>query len=154
VSPELDVTDRAPDFELVAHDGERHHLRDLRGQPVVLIFYPMDFDPVSTEEHACYIDVMTQLDVLDAQVLGISVDHRHAHRAFAEAGRIAYPLLADFHPKGQVGRQYGAYDDELGVHRRWTFVIDPEGRISHIQKNEFGEVPDVEEIVRAVEESL
>jgi peroxiredoxin (alkyl hydroperoxide reductase subunit C) len=154
VTIELKENDRAPDFELIGGDGQTYRLSDWRGQPVVLVFYPLDFSAVCTEEHACYVDALSQFNALEAQVVGISVDSRHAHAAFAREKGITYPLLADFHPKGAVGRLYGVYSEEKGSHERWTFVIDPEGRISAIQKNGRGEVPDVEEIVRAVEESL
>jgi len=151
---ELQVLDRAPDFELMGHDGEVHRLSDYKGVPVVLVFYPMDFSAVCTEEHACFVDNLAQFNLLEAQVLGVSVDHRHAHAAFARQMSIQYPLLADFHPKGAVGRMYGVYDEEKGFHRRWTFVIDPEGRISHIQKNLVPEVPELDELIDAVKESL
>ncbi len=150
----LSLNDRAPEFELEGHDGQTYRLSDYRSVPVVLLFYPMDFSGVCTEEHACIIDVMSRFNRLDCQVFGISVDHNNAHAAFAAKLGIEYPLLADFHPKGEVGTLYGVYDEDLGFNRRWTFVIDPEGRIAFIQKNEVGEVPDVDEIVEAVENAL
>lgn len=150
----LEVDDRAPDFELEDGSGEKHRLSDYRGVPVVLMFYPLDWSPVCSEEHACYMDVMERFNRLEAQVLGVSVDSRWSHAAFAKARGIKYPLLADFHPKGMVGRLYGVYDEEHGVDGRVTFVIDPEGRVSHIQTNELGEVPDVGEIAEAVKASL
>jgi peroxiredoxin len=82
------------------------------------------------------------------------VDSHHSHRAFAAARGISYPLLADFHPKGEVGRRYGVYLDDKGYHARWTFVIDPEGRIAFIQKNGHNEVPDVDEVLAAVKETV
>ncbi len=151
---ELQVQDRAPDFELKGQDGQAYRLSEYKGQPVVLAFYPSDFSSVCGEEHACFVDNMAQLSKLDAQVLGVSVDSHHSHRAFAQARGITYPLLADFHPKGAVGRTYGVYLDEFGYHARWTYVIDPEGRIAFIQKNKIGEVPDIEEVLEAVREIL
>lgn len=153
MSTHLKVNDRAPQFELIDGAGETHRLRDYKGQPVVLAFYPMDFSGVCTEEHACIMDAMTRLNRLEAQVLGISIDHKNAHRAFAEKEGIEYPLLADFHPKGKVGRLYGVYLDDKGYNARTTFVIDPEGRISYIQENATPEVPEIEEIIEAVEEA-
>jgi peroxiredoxin (alkyl hydroperoxide reductase subunit C) len=147
---DLKVNDRAPNFELVDQAGQTHDLQDYRGQPVVLMFYPKDFSGVCSEEHACVLDVMDRFNKLDAQVFGISIDHINAHAAFAEKMGIEYPLLADFHPKGQVGRSYGVYMDDKGFHQRWTFVVDPEGRISFIQKNAIPEVPEIEEILQAV----
>ncbi len=154
MTKELQPQDRAPAFELKGQDGQLYRLSDYRGQPVVLAFYAQDFSSVCTEEHACFIDNLAPLDKLDAQVLGISVDSHHCHRAFAEALGIGYPLLADFHPKGAVGRLYGVYLEDFGYHGRWTFVIDPEGRIAFIQKNLVGEVPDMDEVLEAVREIL
>ncbi len=151
---ELKVHDRAPDFELIGHDGETYRLADYRGQPVVLMFYPMDFSAVCSEEHACMLDAMSQFNRLEAQVFGISVDHKAAHAAFVKQKGLTYPLLADFHPKGAVGRMYGVYLEEKGFHARWTFVIDPEGRVSYIQKNQVSEVPEIDDLVEAVKESL
>jgi len=149
----LKLNDRAPDWELVDGTGETHRLSDYRGQPVVLVFYPMDFNPVCAEEHACFIDVLKDFERAEAQVLGISVDHRHAHAAFAKQNGIAYPLLADFHPKGDVGKRYGVYLEDAGFHARTTLVIDPEGRICFIQENETSAVPDIEEVLEAVHEA-
>lgn len=151
---ELKIHDRAPDFELIGHDGESYRLADYRGQPVVLVFYPMDFNPVCSEEHACIQDAIVQFNRLEAQVFGISVDHRWAHAAFVKQHSLTYPLLADFHPRGSVGRMYGVYLDDKGFHGRWTFVIDPEGRVSYIQKNQTSEVPEIDDLIEAVKESL
>ncbi len=150
---EVKVQDRAPDFELKGHDGQMYKLSDYRGQTVVLVFYPHAFSPVCAEEHACIVDASDQLNKLDAQVMGISVDQTFSLKAFAASGNIGYPLLSDF-PRGMVGRLYGAYLDDHGYHARWTFVVDPEGRIAFIQRNEIREVPDIDEIVEAVKETV
>ena len=76
--------------------------------------------------------------------MGISIDSKYCHTAWANGfGGIAFPLLADFHPKGEVGRLYGVYLEDKGFNARTTFVIDPEGRISHVQENQIGEVPEI-----------
>lgn len=154
MTKELELLDRAPDFELKGQDGQLYMLSDYRSLPVVLVFYPYDFSGVCTEELACFVDNLEQFNDVEAQILGISVDSHHSHRAFAAARGISYPLLADFHPKGEVGRRYGVYLDDKGYHARWTFVIDPEGRIAFIQKNGHNEVPDVDEVLAAVKETV
>lgn len=153
VTTTLSINDRAPDFELADASGNMHRLSDYRGQPVVLVFYPMDFSGVCAEEHACFVDRISDFNRFEAQVLGISVDHRHAHAAFAKANAVEYPLLSDFHPKGAVGRRYGVYLEDQGFNSRTTFVVDPEGRISFIQRNPIPDVPEIEEVLEAVEAS-
>jgi len=146
----LKVGDTAPDFTLKGHDDKDYTLSDFRGQPVVLAFYPLDFSPICSEEHACFVNEMARLNELNAQVFGISVDSVWAHKAFAEKLGITYPLLADFQPRGEVASKYGVYLENDGIAARTTFVIDPEGRIAFIQNNEILQVPDVSEIVDAL----
>lgn len=147
----LEVGDPAPDFTLGDATGAPRSLSELRGRPVVLAFYPFDFSGTCTEEHACFADALPALAAAKAQVIGVSVDHRHAHKAYAEARGIEYPLLTDFHPKGEVGRAYGVYYEDKGFHARTIFVIDGEGVIRFVQENEISTVPDVDEIVAAVD---
>lgn len=147
----LKVGDVAPDFTLQGHDDQKYTLSAFRGRPVVLAFYPLDFSPTCTQEHACFVEDMARLNELKAQVLGISVDSRWAHKAFARQMGITYPLLADFHPKGEVARKYGAYLEDRGHAARTNFVIDADGHIAFIQENETGQVPDVGEIIAALE---
>jgi peroxiredoxin (alkyl hydroperoxide reductase subunit C) len=149
----LEIGDRAPDFELKGSDGEMHKLTDYRGQPVILMFYPHDFSGTCTKEHATMCDYLPALAPSDTMVLGISVDSWWAHKAFAESLGITYLLLADFHPKGAVGRMYGAYNPELGSHNRVIFVIDPDGRIAGTSAVERNELPDFDEIVEAAKEA-
>ena len=74
--------------------------------PIVLAFYPLDFSPTCTQENECFREDLGKFNELGAQVLGISVDSAWTHRAFAEALRLSFPLLADFHPKGAVAKLY------------------------------------------------
>ncbi|GBC81360.1 Putative peroxiredoxin [bacterium HR10] len=69
---------------------------------------------------------------MDTQILGISVDSPFANKRFAEDLGVTYPLLSDFHRT--VSRRYGVLDEERGVARRTTFVIDKEGIIRHIEQ--------------------
>jgi len=106
----------APDFTLKDQSQKEIKLSDFAGKRnVVLIFYPLDFSPICTNEHACFVNDMKQFEKLDAQVLGLSVDSVWAHKAFAEKMGISYPLLADFHPKGAVADKFGMYLSEKGI---------------------------------------
>jgi len=143
----IKIGDLAPDFELKGHDDKTYRLHNLLGHPVVLAFYPLDFSPICSEEHACFVREMARLNDLDAHVFGISVDSIWAHKAIARQIGVTYPLLADFHPKGAVARKYDNYLEEAGIAGRTTFVLDKKGRIVLIQRNEVGQVPDVDEVI-------
>jgi peroxiredoxin len=119
----------APDFTLRVTADQNLSLRDLAGRPVVLAFYPADWSPVCGDQMSLYNEVLPEFRKHDAELLGISVDSVWCHEAFAEARKLHFPLLADFHPKGAVAKQYGAYRDSDGLCERALFVIDREGKI-------------------------
>ena len=96
----LTVGAPAPEFSLKDQSQQEVKLSDFRGKkPVVLVFYPLDWSPVCTKEHACMVNDKKQFEDLDAQVLGLSVDSVWSHKAYADKMGIHYPLLADFHPE-------------------------------------------------------
>src|SRR5881392_79129 len=117
----------APDFTLPVTPDQKLSLSELRGQPVILAFYPADFSPVCGDQMALYNQVLPEFQKHKAELLGISVDGVWCHQAFAENRRLHFPLLADFQPKGEVARSYGAYRDSDGFAERALFVIDPKG---------------------------
>jgi len=119
----------APDFELVTADGRRIALRDLRGAPVILAFYPADWSPVCGDQMGLYNEVLPEFERYGARLLGISVDGMWCHRAFTENRKLRFPLLADFEPKGAVAKRYGVYRERDGTTERALFVIDADGVI-------------------------
>jgi peroxiredoxin len=119
----------APPFALPSGPDERVGLRDLRGSPVILAFYPADFSPVCSDQMALYEAVRSEFERYGAVLLGISVDGIWCHRAFAESRGIRFPLLSDFEPKGEVSRNYGVYADD-GTSERALFVLDRDGRVN------------------------
>lgn len=119
----------APDFSLKATPDQALSLHELRGNPVVLVFYPADWSPVCGDELALFNEALPLLREKHATLVGISVDSVWCHRAFAEARHLHFDLLADFEPKGAVSRLYGAYDP-AGFSRRALFVIDKDGTIA------------------------
>src|SRR5216110_3968731 len=117
----------APDFTLRCTPNQTLSLSDCRGRPVVLAFYPADWSPVCGDQMALYNEMLEDFAEYDAQLLGISVDGVWCHKAFAENRNIHFPLLADFEPKGEVSRRYGAYDTKGGISKRALFVVDGNG---------------------------
>jgi peroxiredoxin len=119
----------APDFALPDQDGNIVRLEDLRGQTSVLVFYPMDWSPVCTDQLNVYQEVLADLSKEGAHLYGVSVDSAYSHKAFREHLGITFPLLADFHPKGAVSRAYGVYIDERGHNQRALVMIGPDLRV-------------------------
>jgi peroxiredoxin len=147
----LDVGTPAPDFSLAATVGREISLRDYRGQPVILVFYPADWSPVCGDQLALYNEVLPLFQEYNGQVLAISVDGLWSHRAFAESRNLGFPLLSDFEPKGAVARTYGVYDSKAGINRRALFVLDGEGvvRWSYVSPSDVN--PGADGILSALE---
>ena len=120
----VEVGEEAPDFTLVDQDFIERKLSDFRGKNVLLAFYPFDFSPVCTIEFGCFNDDLSKLNEVDAQVLGISVDSKYSHKAFAEKLGIQFPLLSEF--SKELCRKYGTLRPE-GFSERAYFIIDKNG---------------------------
>ncbi len=116
----------APDFSLSDQDGNTVSLADLRGKNTVLVFYPMDFSPVCTDQLNVYQEVLADLEAKGAQLYGVSVDSAFAHKAFQNHLGVSIPLLADFHPKGEVARKFGVFIEERGHNNRSLVLIGPD----------------------------
>ncbi len=125
--------DMAPDFTLPSTVGEKVTLSDYRGKKsVVLLFYPLDFSPVCSVETKQCAEMLPKQSSADVEVLGVSVDSLWSHKAFAAQQGIAYPLLADFHPRGAVAEKYGVYLADKGISARTAFIIGKDGRIKDV----------------------
>ena len=122
---------KAPDFNLPADDGGKVKLKDLRGQIVVLYFYPRDDTPGCTREACAFRDRSKELQKLGVKVLGVSTDDVASHEKFRDKFKLNFPLLADVDHK--TADAYGAWREKnmygkksWGVQRS-TFVIDADG---------------------------
>jgi peroxiredoxin len=121
---------KAPDFTLHDTPDQSVSLSQQRGRPVILVFYPADWSPVCGDELAHYNRLVPEFQRFGATLLGISVDGAWCHIAYAHDRKLKFPLLADFEPKGQVARLYGAYRTGEGVAERALFVVDENGVIA------------------------
>ncbi|HTQ95725.1 MAG TPA: redoxin domain-containing protein [Candidatus Acidoferrum sp.] len=120
----------APDFTLHVTPDQKLSLKELRGRPVILAFYPADWSPVCGDQMALYNEILSEFRKYNAEILGISVDGSWCHEAFSKDRHLHFPLLADFEPKGAVAKLYGAYRAEDGTCERALFVIDKNGVIA------------------------
>jgi thioredoxin-dependent peroxiredoxin len=129
---------RAPAFTLIADDGSKVRLSDLRGKPVVLYFYPKDDTPGCTREACAFRDQRARLQKLGGVVLGVSADSIESHGKFRDKYSLNFPLLADVDHK--IAEKYGAWREKnlygkksMGIQRS-TFLIDAEGKVAKVWK--------------------
>jgi peroxiredoxin len=150
--PALPVGSRAPDFELQGTPQQSFKLSNALKETrfVVLAFFPLAFSSVCGDQMTLYQEFVEEFERLGARVVGISVDSRYAQQAFAEAKGIAFPLLADFHPKGAVAEQYGVMRDD-GVAERALFIVDSDGVVRYSYVSEPRKNPGADGLLEALE---
>jgi peroxiredoxin len=141
----------APDFTLESTPDQSVSLSELRGRPVILVFYPADWSPVCVSELALYNELLPEFQRSGATLLGISVDGPWCHIAFAQDRSLEFPLLADFEPKGAAARAYGVYRQHDGTAERALFVIDADGIIRWSYVSPVGISPGADGILKALE---
>lgn len=128
--------DKAPQFHAETDSGERISLKDLKGKPVVLYFYPKDMTPGCTVEACDFRDSFARLKKLGVTVLGVSKDSTESHRKFKSKHELPFTLLAD--TDGELCKTYGVWKLKslygrkfMGIERS-TFVIGPDQKILKI----------------------
>jgi peroxiredoxin len=141
----------APDFELRATPDQFVKLSDFRGRPLIMAFYPADWSPVCTDQMSLYNEVLPEFRRFGAHLVGVSIDHAWCHTAFAQHRNLHFPLLADFHPKGDVAQRYGVYDNDMGMSERALFVVDGDAVIRWSYVSPVGVNPGAEGILTALE---
>jgi peroxiredoxin len=143
----------APDFSVSDQDGNMVGLGDFSGRKLVLAFYPLDFSPVCTDQLSIYQEVQPEIEAKGAALVGVSVDSAYCHRAFRDKLNLTIPLLADFHPKGAMSREYGAYQEDFGTNNRSLVLVGEDGvvRWSHATPS-VKEIPGANLIFDALEE--
>ena len=145
------VGQAAPDFTLPNQDKREVKLSDFAGKKnVVLVWYPLDWSPTCTNEHACFVNDMKQFETLDAEVLGVSVDSVWSHKAFADKMGIKYSLLADFQPRGAMSEKYGVYLADKGITGRAIAIVSKAGKIAWFKNYDIPVVPDIKEVAAAL----
>jgi mycoredoxin-dependent peroxiredoxin len=148
----ISVGDTAPDFVLNNQDKQEVKLSDFRGKKnVVLVWYPLDWSPTCTKEHACFVNEMKSFETLDAEVLGVSVDSVWSHKAYADKMNIKYSLLADFHPRGAMSEKYGVYLADKGITGRAIAIVNKTGKVAWFKNYDIPVVPDVNEVASALQ---
>lgn len=137
----VEVNDIAPDFKaqaLVGGEEKEISLSDFKGKKVVLYFYPKDLTPGCTVQAENLRDNISEFEKLGVTVIGVSIDPIESHKKFAEKKELPFILLSDVDKK--IVESYGVWVEKnmygkkyMGT-ARTTFIIDEEGKISHIIK--------------------
>jgi peroxiredoxin len=147
----ISVGQPAPEFTLKDQSQKEVKLSDYKGKKnVVMVFYPLDWSPVCTNEHVCFVNDMKKFESLDAQVLGVSVDSVWSHKAFAEKMGIHYPLLADFQPRGAVADKFGFFLADKGITGRAIAIVNKQGNVAWFKQYDIPTVPDLNEVSTAL----
>lgn len=129
----IEVGKKAPAFTLEGSDGKKHSLKEYAGKTVVLYFYPKDDTPGCTKEACAFRDLQSELEDLDAVVLGVSKDPLASHEKFIGKFKLPFVLLSD--PDTKVMQKYGAYGEKMHYGKwivgttRTTTIIGPDGKV-------------------------
>lgn len=150
------VNQPAPDFKAMAyHRGDYRtvSLADFRGRWAVVFFYPGDYTFVCPTELTDVAQHYRELSGMDVEVLAVSTDSHHVHRAWQDAelvhmvdGGLPFPMLSD--AGGRIGQSYGVYDDAAGIDVRGTFIVDPDGMLLSAEVNAPALGRNAEELMR------
>jgi peroxiredoxin len=154
VTTPLEPGVEAPDFALPDATGTLVRLRDFRTRPVVLVFYPLDWSPGCSQQLDLYQQELAEFLERGTELVGISVDSVYSHGAWAAMRGISFPLLADFHPKGEVIRSYSVWREQDGYSDRALYVVDCDGVIRYSTVAPYlNFVPDLDELLQAVDDA-
>ncbi len=151
----------APDFDMpstknIEKLNENVKLADYKGKWVVLLFYPLDFTFVCPTELTTFSERIEDFEGIGAEVIGVSTDSVHSHRAWLRTPRaqngvegLKYPLASDI--TKQVSRDYGVLIEDKGVALRGLFVIDPEGTLRYAVVHDLNVGRSAEETIRVIQ---
>jgi peroxiredoxin len=149
----LPVGIQAPDFSLPDAYGKIVRLSDFRGKNVLLVFYPLDWSPACSDQLSLYQTELEEFEHANAQLLGVSVDSLYSHGAWAAVRGLTFPLLADFHPKGEVARLYDVMRASDGFSERALYLIDTDGTIRYKAiAPKLSHIPDIYELFEQLEQ--
>ncbi len=126
-------------------------LADFAGRRLLLVFYPLDFSPVCTDQLTAFREIVPELDEAGVEMVGISVDSAFAHAAFREKLGVDTVLLADFEPKGKVASDFGVYLDGAGIAARALVLIDGDGVVEWVYETDTpADIPPPSVILEAI----
>lgn len=151
----------APDFNLPSTKNmetlaENISLSDYKGKWLILLFYPLDFTFVCPTELTAFSDRIEELNGIGAEVLGVSTDSVHSHRAWVKTPRdqngiegLEYPLISDV--GGRLAAKYNILVEEENIALRGLFIINPEGILQYAVVHDLNIGRSVDETLRVLQ---
>lgn len=144
----------APAFSLFDTEKKKISLVDFKGQPVLILFFPLAFTSTCTKELCSIRDDIAHYNQLNVQVLGISVDSLFSLKKFKEEQKLNFPLLSDFNKEVSTAYDtiYPQFNFEMkGVSKRSAFVVAPDGVLAYAEVLEnAGEIPNFQAIQKVL----
>ena len=135
----ISVGDTAPEFSLPDQDRQVVSLAELRGAPVLVVFYPFAFSGICTGELCQLRDELATYTDAGVRVVAVSTDPVFSLKAFKAQEGFDFPLLSDFWPHGATAQAYGVFNDKAGMALRGTFLLDAEGTVAFAEVNQPGD---------------
>lgn len=143
---------KAKEINLKDQDGKEIHLSDFSGRKVLLSFHPLAWTPVCAQQMKSLEKNRARFEKLNTVALGLSVDTVPSKKAWAkELGIKDTRLLSDFWPHGEVARSYGIFREKEGFSERANIIVDKDGQVVFVRVYPISQLPDIEEIIRALE---
>jgi mycoredoxin-dependent peroxiredoxin len=152
IQPALRPGDPAPDFTLPDTHGTPVHLADLRGEPVLVVFYPFAFSGICTGELCELRDNIEDFETAGVRLLAVSTDPVYTLKAWQEQEGFGFDLLSDFWPHGDVATSYGVFDETTGIALRGSFLVDADGIVRWAVVNPRGQRRDLDAYRQALAE--
>lgn len=145
---------KAPDFTLEDDQGNKVSLSDFKGKKVLLSWHPLAFTSVCTDQMRALDANREKFASLNTVPIGLSVDPQPAKAAWAKVLCLKDTrLLADFWPHGKVAKDYGLFLEEAGISGRANVLVDEQGNVAWAKEYPILELPDIEEVLRAIAEA-
>ena len=149
----LSIGDAAPDFTLKDQNGDDVSLSELRGRKTLIVFIPFPFTGICDTEVCAIRDQLAALNDLDANVVVITCHAVQTAKKWSDENGFTFPVLSDFWPHGVVATRFGAFNWDVGVANRISFVLDADGVVrTIIDSGSLGTPREFEEYIAALGE--
>jgi peroxiredoxin len=147
----LKIGENARDFSLEDHNEQEFTLSDFKGKKVLLSFHPLAWTSVCAEQMKSLEKNKLAFDSLNAIAVGLSIDTVPSKKAWAKSLGIKNTrLLSDFWPHGKVAELYGIFRNKDGFSERANIIVDENQKIAFFKIYKLGQLPDIEEIIKAL----